>query len=105
MRRSPGPMRWVASSTNTTASASARVPSTRRFRRSPRAVRGRCRPGVSTKTSWASGVVSTPRMVLRVVWGRDEVMATLVPTRALTRVDLPTLGRPTTATNPDFTSG
>ena len=35
--------------------------------------------------------------------GRDEVMETLVPTIWFTRVDLPTLGRPTTATNPERT--
>src|SRR3546814_15412059 len=36
----------------------------------------------------------------RVVCGRLETMLTLAPTRALTRVDLPTLGRPMTATWP-----
>src|SRR5690606_1566378 len=36
----------------------------------------------------------------RVVCGRLETMLTLAPTRALTRVDLPTFGRPTTATLP-----
>src|SRR3546814_3872359 len=36
----------------------------------------------------------------RVVRGRLETMLTLAPTRALTRVDLPTLGRPMTATWP-----
>jgi hypothetical protein len=42
-------------------------------------------------------------MALRVVCGREEVIETLVPTRAFTSVDFPTLGRPTTVTNPDFT--
>ena len=69
--------------------------------RSPRAVRGLCRPGVSTNTTWASGRLRTPRTWDRVVLGRGEVMVTLVPTMALTSVDLPTLGRPTTAANPD----
>lgn len=41
-------------------------------------------------------------MVLRVVWGRDEVIATFSPTNALTRVDLPTFGLPTTDTKPDL---
>ena len=50
------------------------------FIRSPRAVRGLCRPGVSTKTTWASGRLSTPRTWERVVLGRGEVMVTLVPT-------------------------
>ena len=36
-------------------------------------------PGVSTKTTWASGRCSTPRIRCRVVLGRDEVMETLVP--------------------------
>jgi hypothetical protein len=38
------------------------------------------------------------------VFGREEVIATFVPTMAFTRVDLPTLGRPTTATKPERTS-
>ncbi len=33
-------------------------------------------------------------MTDRVVWGRIEVIETFSPTRRLTRVDLPTLGRP-----------
>ena len=43
-------------------------------------------------------------MRCRVVFGREEVIATFVPTMAFTRVDLPTLGRPTTATKPERTS-
>src|ERR671936_1790129 len=39
-------------------------------------------------------------MTCRVVWGLSDVMATLCPTMAFTRVDFPVLGRPTTATNP-----
>ena len=39
-----------------------------------------------------------------VVWGLSETIATLPPTRAFTSVDLPTFGRPATATNPDFTA-
>src|SRR4028119_1305835 len=39
-------------------------------------------------------------MGLRVVWGRGEVIETFVPTSRFTRVDLPTFGRPTTATKP-----
>ena len=42
-------------------------------------------------------------MRCRVVLGRDDVIATLVPTIWLTSVDLPTLGRPTTATKPERT--
>ena len=36
----------------------------------------------------------TPQIRLRVVWGLLLTMATFSPTRALVRVDLPTLGRP-----------
>ena len=39
-------------------------------------------------------------MVWRVVCGLAEVMATFWPTRALVRVDLPALGRPTSTANP-----
>ena len=73
----------------------------RSFSRSPSAVRGRCRPGVSTKTTWASGRCRTPRTWDRVVLGRGEVIETLVPTMGLTSVDLPTLGRPTTVAKPE----
>src|SRR5580704_3290942 len=38
----------------------------------------------------------------RVVCGVGETMATVRPTRVLTRVDLPALGRPTIATKPDL---
>ncbi|GAA3103213.1 hypothetical protein GCM10020254_56190 [Streptomyces goshikiensis] len=41
-----------------------------------------------------------PRTVWRVVWGRLEVIATLVPTSALVRVDFPALGRPTKHAKP-----
>lgn len=41
-------------------------------------------------------------MRLRVVWGLGETMATFWPTRVLTNVDLPALGRPTMAMNPDW---
>ncbi len=37
---------------------------------------------------------------MRVVCGFDEVIATLVPTRALVSVDLPAFGRPTNEANP-----
>ena len=41
-------------------------------------------------------------MRLRVVCGLGVTMETLRPTRVLTSVDLPALGRPTMATNPDL---
>ncbi len=56
---------------------------------------------MSTNTTWASGRVRIPRSTVRVVCGTGEVMATRAPTTRLSSVDLPTLGRPTRATNPD----
>ena len=66
-------------------------------------VAGRCTPGRSTRISCrsASRSVATPRIARRVVCGRTETIATWLPTRALTRVDLPTLGRPARPTNPE----
>lgn len=43
-------------------------------------------------------------MVCRVVCGRFEVIATLVPTSAFVRVDFPVLGRPTKHTKPERNS-
>ncbi len=57
-------------------------------------------PGVSKRTIWPSGRLTTARMRLRVVCGLSETMATFWPTIWLTRVDLPTFGRPTMATKP-----
>src|SRR6059036_2660495 len=48
-------------------------------------------PGVSRKTTCASGSVRMPRMRLRVVCGLGVTMATLAPTSAFSSVDLPTL--------------
>ena len=67
----------------------------------PSAVTGLCRPGVSTKTSWASGRLRMPRTRWRVVCGLSETIDTLAPQMALTSDDLPTFGRPTNVTNPD----
>ena len=41
-------------------------------------------------------------MMWRVVWGLSETIASLVPTRVLSKVDLPTLDRPTNVTKPHF---
>ena len=49
-------------------------------------------------------VVRTPRTCVRVVCGRLDTIDTLRPTSWLTSVDFPTLGRPTTDTNPDRNS-
>ena len=48
---------------------------------------------------------TTPAMRRRVVCGRSLTMLTFWPTRALTSVDLPTLGRPRTATKPERKPG
>ena len=42
-----------------------------------------------------------PRIACRVVCGRLDVIAILVPISALVSVDLPALGRPTKQANPD----
>ena len=98
---SPGPIRSGAGTQNPTMSTSVRVERTRLSSRSPSSVRGRCNPGVSRRTSCASGRCTMPRITRRVVCGRSLVIATFVPTSALVRVDLPTLGRPTRHAKPD----
>ena len=55
---------------------------------------------MSTSCQPAPASVATPRIARRVVWGRSETIATWVPTMALTRVDLPTFGRPASPTKP-----
>ena len=59
-------------------------------------------PGVSTNTTCTSGRVSTPRTCVRVVCGLSETIDTFWPRIVLSNVDLPTLGRPTSVTKPDF---
>ena len=64
--------------------------------------RGRWTPGRSVSTSCHSSTrVATPRIARRVVCGLSETIATFWPTSALTSVDLPTLGRPASATKPE----
>ncbi len=63
--------------------------------------RGRWRPGVSTKMTCASSRVRIPMMRLRVVCGLGDTIATFCPTNWLINVDLPTFGRPITATKPE----
>ena len=53
-------------------------------------------------TSCASGRCTIPLTTRLVVCGRLLVMATLAPTSAFIRVDLPVLGRPTKQANPDL---
>ena len=45
--------------------------------------------------------MTTPRIARRVVCGLSDTIATLWPTIELTSVDLPTLGRPASATKPE----
>src|ERR1700693_3379831 len=52
------------------------------------------------KTSWASASMAIPRSNVRVVCTLWDTIATLAPTIALIRVDLPTLGAPISAMNP-----
>ena len=103
MKRSPAPPTpWSPLTTNSAASASESSDSTRRCIRAVSASRGRWTPGRSVSTSWnRSGTVTTPRIARRVVCGLSETIATLWPTIALTSVDLPTFGRPASATNPE----
>src|SRR6185295_19197352 len=61
-------------------------------------------------TIWSPGRCRTPRTGNRVVCGTSDTIDTFDPTRRFIRVDLPTLARPTSATNPQrdasaFTSG
>src|SRR6266540_591509 len=57
-------------------------------------------PGVSINTSCEPSTIAMPRNNVRVVCALWDTIATLVPTSALTSVDLPTLGAPINATNP-----
>ena len=91
-----------ASVTSTARSTSETEDPTCRTMYSPRELRARCRPGVSMNTSWVAPSVSTPVMRVRVVCGRGDTMATFSPSRAFSRLLLPTLGRPTIAINSDF---
>ena len=100
MNRSPGPIFSLAGKHTQTTSTSASVVFTRSLSRSPSSVRGRCRPGVSTRISCASGRCTMPRTTVRVVCGLELVITTLEPTSALVSVDLPALGRPTNDANP-----
>src|SRR5881392_4173683 len=103
MKRSPAPIRSRAESANRIASTSSNDASTVRCMCSVRASRGRWNPGRSTSTSWWSSPFAIPKIRRRVVCGLSETIATLPPASAFTSVDLPTLGRPATATNPLLT--
>src|SRR4051812_23642054 len=98
--RSPGPIRSLAGRQTAITSTSAQVVLTRSFSRSPSSVRGLCRPGVSTRISWASGRCTMPRTACRVVCGFDDVITIFWPTSAFVSVDLPAFGRPTKQAKP-----
>ena len=100
MNRSPGPIFSLAGKQTATTSTSASVVFTRSLSRSPSSVRGRCRPGVSTRISWASARCTMPRTTVRVVCGLELVITTLLPTSALVSVDFPAFGRPTNDAKP-----
>ena len=98
--RSPAPM-CCASTTQSTASTPSRASEACFIMNSPSLLRGLCRPGVSTNTICQSSRVATPRILLRVVWGLLDTMATFSPTNRFMMLLLPTLGRPMMATNPE----
>src|SRR5207247_8162147 len=55
---------------------------------------GSSNPGESVKMYCVSSLVSRPTTGRRVDWGLGETIARCSPTRALSSVDFPTLGRP-----------
>src|SRR6476469_1469509 len=101
MKRSPGPTPSWPLITSSATSDSLSSATTRRCMRSVSMSRGRCTPGRSTSTSCVSPAIATPRIARRVVCGLSETIAILPPTMLLTSVDLPTFGRPASATNPE----
>ena len=61
---------------------------------------GRWKPGEVDEDELVVVAVDDPAIRRRVVCGLSETIATLPPASAFTSVDLPTFGRPATATNP-----
>src|ERR1700753_2482124 len=66
--------------------------------------RGAKMPGVSTKMSCEEPSIAMPRSSARVVCTFGVTMAILLPTRALSSVDLPALVAPISATKPQRVS-
>src|SRR6185436_11857235 len=66
---------------------------------------GSSKPGESVKMNCASSRVSSPMTGMRVDWGFGATIARCSPTRAFSSVDLPTLGRPASATVPQRVMG
>ena len=104
MARTPSVRPRWASISRTTTSASAAPPQAALTMARSRRRRGRKRPGVSTKTSWAAPSSAMPRMRARVVWTLWVTIETLAPTMRLSSVDLPALGSPIRATKPQRVS-
>ncbi|MCG3774160.1 MAG: hypothetical protein JW395_0977 [Nitrospira sp.] len=63
---------------------------------------GLCSPGVSSKAICAPGACKTPRILVLVVCGLSETIAIFCSSNRLSKVDLPTFGRPIIATVPNF---
>ena len=99
---SPAPINVVGSTSQSTTSTSFSVCSATFTIYSPSLFFALWMPGVSRKMIWPRSSVYTVWIRLRVVWGLSEVMAIFCPIRWFISVDLPTLGRPTSVTNPDF---
>src|SRR5450755_1828702 len=89
----------ASSSTHTRSASCAPLQAVDTMARSSRRF-GKKMPGVSTRMIWALLSMTMPRISARVVCTLRETMVTLEPTSALTRVDLPTLGAPISATKP-----
>ena len=99
---SPPPTASVASATAQTTSAWLMLCTATSTIRTFRRCSGRWMPGVSMNTIWPPSPLRTPRMRVRVVCGLSETIATFWPTSRFSSVDLPALGRPTSATKPAF---
>src|SRR5258707_7541161 len=90
---------FASSSTQTRSAACAPLHAVAPMARSSRRL-GEKMPGVSTRMICALLSMTMPRISARVVCTLRETIVTLEPTSALTRVDLPTLGAPISATKP-----
>src|SRR5438874_1578655 len=93
----------AASSTQTRSASCAPLQAVETMARSSRRL-GKKMPGVSTRMICALFSMTMPRISARVVCTLRETIVTLEPTSALTRVDLPTLGAPISATKPQAVS-
>ena len=101
MKRSPGPIPWIAVDEQQrrvgVVQLRLHAPLHALGQRVARALHAR---QVDRARAASRPSVATPRIARRVVCGLSETIATLRPTIALTSVDLPTFGRPASATKP-----